>query len=295
MKSAFKHLLITFTFTCSIATSLASEKVLIITHAFSRPDMIELHVKTFNAFLKEDYELVVFNDASNDDMRRSIESTCKKLAVKCYRVPQEMHKHLNSPGHRHMDGIRYAFQTVGFQHDGPLMLIDGDMFLIKPLSVFEFLDGYDIMGVEQVRENARLRVSHFSPALIFINMKTAPNIRTINFDGNYVEDVMVDVAGQTYYYIKNNPTLRYRFLSMESTSRLPHDKKVLQELGYDNMAITFFLGLPRDYCFEFYGDNYFLHYYAGASNWPGYGANYIEEKNHYFRKFIDDCIKHYTN
>lgn len=54
------------------------DKVLIITHVHSRPDFIELHDKTFKAFLKDDFEYIVFNDAPNTNMSKQIEQMCHK-------------------------------------------------------------------------------------------------------------------------------------------------------------------------------------------------------------------------
>src|ERR1700684_2505146 len=79
-----------------------ANKVLIITHSYCRPDFIELHHKTFKAFLKNDYEYVVFNDASDPHLKRKIEKTCEKLGIRCIRVPQELHAQRNDAGARHI-------------------------------------------------------------------------------------------------------------------------------------------------------------------------------------------------
>ncbi len=55
---------------CFFLQIVAVEKVLIMTYVHSRPDFIELHDKTFKAFLKDDYEYVVFNDAPNVTMKK---------------------------------------------------------------------------------------------------------------------------------------------------------------------------------------------------------------------------------
>ena len=55
-------------------------KILIYTFAYNRPDFIEIQYHTFKKFLKEEFELVVFNDARKEEMKQEIDSMCKKYA-----------------------------------------------------------------------------------------------------------------------------------------------------------------------------------------------------------------------
>ncbi len=88
-------------------------KVLIMTHVYNRIDFIELQVKTFAAFLKDDYEYVVFNDAPDNNMKAKIEQTCQAQGIRCFRVPD--HKpNRQTPSYRHMDGIKYSFDLSRF-------------------------------------------------------------------------------------------------------------------------------------------------------------------------------------
>lgn len=87
----------------SLVSHYATGKVLIMTYVHSRPDFIETHAQTFKAFLQDEYEYVVFNDAPNDDMCRQMEHTCRKLGVRCIRVPQHLHNGRQTPNYRHCD------------------------------------------------------------------------------------------------------------------------------------------------------------------------------------------------
>src|SRR5579872_6833786 len=106
----------------------ASNKVLIMTYVHSRPDFIELHHKTFKAFLKDDYEYVVFNDAPNSSMSLAMEQTCARLGIRCFRVPPH-HPSRETASSRHVDGIHFSLNTIGFNHNGIVAIIDADMFL----------------------------------------------------------------------------------------------------------------------------------------------------------------------
>jgi len=274
----------------------AAEKILIFTHTYNRPDFIELHKKTFDEFLEEEYEYVVFNDAPNDAMKNEIENTCRRLGVRCVRVPQELHQRpgRNTPGHRHMDGIQFSLDTLVYDYDGIALFIDSDMFLIKPFSVVKYLAGYDLIGGEQWRIGPNIRVTYIAPTLVFMNMRTLPNKRTISFEDGSIEGQACDVGGHTYYYLKNNPTLRYRLFIASSEGRLPRNANELRALGYDDNTIQFIMSLPLSYHgFEFHGDHNFMHYYAGGSNWPGYSAKFLQEKNALLYNFIDRSIAYY--
>ena len=64
-----------FNYSCS--------KVLIITHAYNRPEFIPLQDITFKKFLKDDYEFVVFNDARDPKIKKDIYKRFAKTI--CYK------------------------------------------------------------------------------------------------------------------------------------------------------------------------------------------------------------------
>ncbi|MCL5875291.1 MAG: hypothetical protein M1114_02355 [Candidatus Dependentiae bacterium] len=274
----------------------ASERVLIITHAHSRPDFIELQEKTFRIFLKDTYEYVVFNDAPNDNMCRKIENTCRKLNIRCFRIPPEMHNGRQTPNYRHVDGIQFSLETLGFDHDGIVLMLDSDMFLVKPFSVNEYMGDYDFIGFEQERVDGARKVFYSGPHLVFMNMKTLPNKRTLSFEGDRVEGLACDVGGHSYYYFVNNPSIRIKLASCISTT--PLLSKAIEEirsLGFDEQEIAFIFKLGKTYGMEFHGNKHFIHFYAGGSNWPGYSATYLKEKTRLLNQHIDQCILKYRN
>lgn len=277
-------------------------KVLIITHSFNRPDFIELHVKTFKKFLQDDYEYVVFNDAPSSHMKKEIKKTCERLGVKCFRVPQEMHAvpGRTSPGHRHMDGIQYALNTIGYDFNGIVALVDSDCFLLKKFSFEKYLSGYDIAGKLEGRLNQSIRVRHLSPVLVMMNMNTLPQKRTLTFEGGYIEGLACDVGAHTYYYLKNNKAMlrplffnMMRMFSVDITSSGDYVKKSdicshcinrtcqacvynLMDRGFDDTLIKFIQMCPDDNI-EFIMNNTFMHYRCG-SNWDNKPAEYHNAK-----------------
>lgn len=276
--------------------AVAEDRVLIITHVHSRPDFIEIQHKTFKAFLKDDYEYVVFNDAPNQQMSSAMEQTCNKLNIRCIRVPQEMHKD-NLPGHRHTDGIRHSLETIGFDHHGVILMIDSDMFLVKPLNVSEYIQSYDLLGLHQERTENNVKVSYLWPGLLFMKMNTLPNKRTLNLDGDRVNGVAVDTGGHLHNYINDNPSLQVKRYEAVSSYWLPNNKDELKSLGYDDLATKFILVLKKDaqYSMEFHLDNHFVHYYAGGCNWTGLPPSYHQHKTSLLNHFIDQIIDAQTH
>lgn len=274
-------------------------KVLLMTHSYNRPDFIELQVRTFKKFLQDDYEFVVFNDAPGHDMQKQIEQTCQRLGLRHFYIPQHLHQR-QSPGHRHMDGIKYALEQVGFNYDGIVTLIDSDMFLIKPLSIEKYLEGYDIAGELQGRKNDEIEVRYLSPVFVPMNMKTLPNKRTLSFEGGYIHDLACDVGAHTYYYFQNNasakrklfPCLHIAYLHLncpecKNVSCLSCEKK-LCDSGFDDKVIKFIQACPSTDV-EFFMNHTLLHYRSGT-NWNNSSAQFHAIKSKALYDFMDKIL-----
>lgn len=294
-----------FTLLFLIAFNIATAKVLFITHSFNRPDFLELQVKTFNALLEDEYELVVFNDASDRQMEQQINNTCKALGLRYFRVPQHLHNRpgRQSAGHRHMDGIQFSLETIGYDYDGIVTIIDSDMFLTKKFSIKRYMEGIDIAGELQGRSGNGVEVRYLSPALVFMNMKTLPNKKTISFEGGYIHGLACDVGAHTYYYMQNNPQIRTKFYnqihigawkvtgvkcSVCSNMSCSKCTELLIEQGFDAHNIHFIQECPDD--IEFNLNGHFLHYRCG-SNWNNKPHAYVTAKTNALNTLINAVVQ----
>ncbi len=279
-----------------------SAQVLIFTHSYNRPDFIEIQARTFSVLLEDEYELVVFNDGPNEEMKKKIEKTCKKLGLRCIRVPQELHVGDGSPGSRHVHGIEYAFRLIGYDHKGIVALVDSDLFLIKPFSIEKYLAGYDVAGELQGRGNATIEVRYLSPILIFMNMQTLPNKRTFSLAGGTIHGFGCDTGAQSYYYFQNNPTAHRKLIYSLHPGNLAYNigcqicsnltcQKCLGIMWEHNIpknVISFIHECPN-LNVEFFLDCHFLHY-RGGSNWDGQAAEYHRIKTQALNHLIDKII-----
>jgi hypothetical protein len=287
---------------CFILVSSINAKVLLISHSFNRPDFIELHVKTFKAFLQDDYQYVVFNDAPGENMKKQIEEMCSKHSIRCIRMPQELHSRPHDPGARHIDGIKYAFEKIGFDFDGIVTLVDSDVFLLKPFSIEKYLKGYDIAAELQGRTNGKIEVRYLSPIFLMMNMNTLPNKTTLNMSGAWIEGLPCDVGGHTYFYLKNNPTVKPRIftlLHMPAVRRAldcqnckdfscPLCIQYLKYVGCDDAMIQFINDCPDDNM-EFGLNNTFFHYRSG-SNWNNKPGDYHTTKTNALNDYINNIL-----
>ena len=171
--------------------SLTSCKVLIFTFAYNHPDFIELQHKLFQKFLKDEYEFVVFDDSKDNNITNEINLVCQKNNIKHVKIPQEVHdrpylhrvskpwwlSEHNAPSVRNCNVVQYALDTVGFDHNDLLILLESDVFLIKEFSFVEYMQNYDLSGYDRSIEYSdnKKNLDFLWIGLIYINMRTLPN------------------------------------------------------------------------------------------------------------------------
>lgn len=226
-------------------------KVLIFTYAYNRPDFIEIQHKTFQKFLLDDYEFIVFNDAANKDMLQQITEVCKKLHIACIAIPQEIHQRpylsrpispwfptrLQAPAVRNCNVVQYSLDTFGFDHDDILILIDSDMFLIKEFSVRDYLKEYELAGYHRTCANAPDNfhncrrdhphcpmVEYVWIALVFIDMQKISHKHTLNFNRGIINanahKTFLDSGGFTNYHLQNVLTTRVKRINRTRVEQL---------------------------------------------------------------------------
>ena len=243
-----------------------SAKILLFTYSHNRPDFIKIQHDTFKKFLKDDYELVVFNDARDRSMEQQINNMCRECGISCIRIPQEIHdrpyltrwpgESNHAPAVRNCNVVQYSLNEVGFKHDDIVALFDSDMFLVKDFSIRKYLENYDIAGIRQ-------GIGYLWIGLAFLDMRTMPNKTTINFNCGRVNNIPVDAGGHTYCYLRDNPDIRARYfaqcaLSQEMVQKAHQRTISLESYGFRDKDIKFILACPTNVNMEYMLDNYFL-------------------------------------
>lgn len=299
-------------------------KVLIFTYAFNRPDFIEIQYKTFMAFVEDEYEFIVFNDAQDHHSEKAIQNICNQLNIKHIRIPQEIHRqpylqrwpgeNYHAPAVRNANAVMYSLNTIGFHHDDIVALIESDVFLVKSINISKFMEDYDIAGrfiSPSYRIGWQGPITYLWHGPAFLNMKRMPNKHTLNFNCGRVHNTPVDAGGQSAYYMQNNPEIKFlvfdHIFSNEvkcikcknnNTPTCTHNTEALHGLGLDSDQITFFQSIHNGNhdganSVELFYKQSFLHYRCG-SNWEGRPNSFHEQKTKALQIYIDNLLKKYT-
>jgi len=266
-------------------------KILIITHTYNRPDFIEIQHKTFQKFLKDEYEFVVFNDARDDTTRDQINETCSKLGLGCIRISQSVHdapylkraswEDYNHPCIRCANVVQYSLDILGFDHDDIVVIIDSDMFLIRPFSVVDFMNNCDMAGVRQ----SRSYIEYFWNGLVFFNMPTLQERRSISFNCSSINGIGLDVGGETYHYFQSHPDLKLKHIDC---MYLKETHEISPRERSDPNLLFLLDQKPNN--IEFLIDYSFFHY-RGGGNWDHKSKEYHSQKTTILNTFIDKILQ----
>jgi hypothetical protein len=250
----------------------------------NRPDFIELQMHSFRKHLREEFELTVFNNAQFDSTGgakyHDLHSVGKSVGVNVIdvvKIPDLMrrcqdiepsgpvfnHQGLyTSANVAHAYALCYAWENYISKEKGNIAILDSDVFLIEPLSLTEMLDPHQMLNVPDGKPHADGRTFRYMwPTFMLANMATLPDAGTLNWWCGRVEDVPVDVGGQTYHYFQSHPDLDVAHVN----------RKHFQEADYDEFYLT-----NGDKCATV------LHYRSG-SNWNHRGSDYHRQKTEWLK------------
>lgn len=286
---------------CMMLVQICDAKVLIMTHCFNKPEFIIWQQKTFAKLLQDDYEFVVFDDAPNEEISNEVQSICHQYSVRCIRVPQTIHQFpyylpridgVGGPSAECAETIQYMLDTVGFDYPGIVVVIDSDMFLIRKYSIEKKLKNNHLAATPQLRiDQNGSKIVYLLPNLMFFNMATLPNRRSLNFNLGEINGVRVDSAGYTYFYLINNPKLKWSKLGCVTVpftvAAVSLNSKIISELKSYSKLYQLMHSMEFDY--EFYADYAFMHFRAG-SNWYNMDDTTSSKKTRLLRDAIQEII-----
>lgn len=287
-----------------ITSSCIYGEVLVFTFAFNRPDFIEIQYKTLKKLLLDEYKFTVFNDAKDPNLEQQIKDTCAQLDIQCIRIPQEIHSRpylprlpredWQYPTVRNVNVVQYALDTMGFDHEDIVVLLDSDMFLVKPFSAREFLKDHELGGAA----TGNGYVTFLWHALAILDMSKMPNKRTLTFNCGEVDGHPIDGGGHSYYYIKNNP-VQVRWMNHHYSGNMlcenckstqqpvcQHNTAELSAHGFDEDQIQF---LQHANDVEFFHKGTFLHYRSGT-NWNHKSEHYHRMKTEALNIYIENIL-----
>jgi hypothetical protein len=303
-----------FAFVFSLMLFLQGElfaKVRLLTFHFNKPSFIEMQYKTLQKFLKDDFELIVFNDAINPKEKEAIEEMCNKYEIKCVRFEPEWHlnnplnvylktclenptiySHVGftqplslenisiQPSVRHYHVIQYALDNYGYNHDDIVAIMDGDAFLIRPLSLRNLLDTYDIIGIQKMISTEN--IDYLWVVFVAFNPCNLSNAHGLKFHLDVINGKLYDSGAHSYHYLNDHPSYRIKkYLGQTSTGFYHWDEINIQHYGFNTDETWLIKNLPWPQSVEFHLEKHFLHF--GASSFELEGHHLKED---YVKEFI---------
>lgn len=280
-------------------------KIRFLTFHCNNPDFIEMQDRTLKKFMQESYELIVFNDASSHEMEREIRSICEQLGILCVRFEQQLHlndplnqylqdllnqdgvhSHLSfdekiseQPSVRHCHVIQFALDHYGYDHDDLVVIMDGDIFPIRPIPIREWMNDCQMLG--PYKYIAEQNVAYFWVPFIVIDMPKMPDKEDLKFHVDLIDDYIFDTGAHTYYYLKKNSIMTKKYPWKGSTSLHNKSYEEVLSYGFTKAEAKFIKELPWPFCVEFHIEQHFLHFSGGSFLIEGHPT-----KAFYVHKFL---------
>jgi hypothetical protein len=301
-------LLLTLFFTTQI-----DAKIRILTFHYNLPELIEIQHKTLKRFLKEDYELIVFNDAREPQHERAIQETCDKFGIRCVRFKPEWHDmdllnakvnewaanpnlyshigniHSQHPSVRHCHVIQYALDKFGYNHNDLVALLDGDCFLTRPVSFKKLLGNNDIIGIRKEEGG----YDYLWVVFTLFDPRTAPHKDDLKFHIDVINNQIHDTGSHTYHYLEDHPEVVYQKFKGEASSGFYHwSDEDMRNYGFTPNEIALLRdldslkGFPWPITVEFHINNQFIHLGNSSFGLPGH-----QEKLDCVKRFVKRILK----
>lgn len=245
----------------------------IYTYPDKRPDFILRQNISLKKFLKDDFEHIVINNGSTNELRIEIEKISKENNITHFFVENPNHNNPTIACSYPINQSLYRFIKKE-KNANISVIIDSDMFFLKEFSISEYLGDNEIAAIKQIRGN----VNYIWNGIVFINHKTIKNIKDLDFNHDVINGNITDVGGNMYYYFKNNPECKLK--NILHTSHIHPKNKNLKVLPAEILC-----EYDVDFCIELIEGAIF--HYGRGSNWDGMPVDYHKNKTIFLDKVLD--------
>lgn len=171
---------------------LKSKSMKIYSIHYNKPEYIELQKKSFDKWVKFDYEFIVVNNAIDISLINLISTTSQDLGLRTINCNNNI-SGMSSVSHQ--NSFKYIIDDVEDGDD--VMIVDHDLFVMNEVDE-SYYNKHDMVIVPQLRGN----IEYPWPGLIIFNK--IKRKYEISFESGLVENEPCDTGGKMYYYIKNN-------------------------------------------------------------------------------------------
>lgn len=294
-------------------------EIRILSFQYCHPELIEIQYKTLKKFLKDDFELIVFNDGDTPEREGGIREICERYGIRCIRFEQEWHntdplnqqvkdwisdpanQNPKNPGlipidstlqqiahhpsvmHNHV--IQFALTNFGYSHNDIVVLMDGDLFPIRDLDLRSLMSQFPILGISKYWWADDL--DYFWVPFIAFDPKRLPDLGDLRFHVDIIKDKLFDSGAHTWHYLKNHPQVSFKkyFVTNDKEDAL-RSLEALHEKGYTDEEALLIQALPWPYTPEFHLDNHLLHFGASSFSQDCYSVKF-KEASKFLQKILN--------
>lgn len=242
-------------------------KISIFSFAVNDKFPIDIMYRQFTKYMKEDFELILFNDAMDAESEAAINLVTSYNGIKCVRVPQNIHK-IQNPSEGYAATLNWAVQNYAVQNNCEIVvLLHSDIFPIHDVNISNIIEDNIVASTTEYKILNGDGIIYFYPAFTIINMTLLQNVSELDFG----LEPGLDVGGKTKDFIKNNQK-KIKFLENSQILNYISTAQNTPLLQYfrDDLAICGQHGLSAGWV-----ANGFYHYMAG-SQWNSYFSSFAE-------------------
>ncbi len=297
----------------------AVPSVLILIAGYGAPTFLSLQIRALRHFLAEPFEVRVFlSRGGSDQDREAWSKACRTWGVELSVIPEHdepTYPGLNSGWNSARLGAainwawdRFAlpWQTrplattrpeggYGYGSGSYVMILDTDMFPVKPFSVVDQLAGgrgsrghdFAIAAVSQ----SRGPITYLYNGIMFFDLARMTNASHFRMDAGVVGGHDTDTGGASAYYLQANPTVRWRPLTHMLLGWTPESLRPFRVVLGDALIeyFTADYAVVKDWSGAFLDGFVFLHF-RGGSNWQGATPEQVQRRLSALQQLIDRVV-----
>lgn len=248
---------------------------------YNRADFIKWQYDSFKHHMKDEFSLIIVNNAREDTYRQEINRAAADLGIECI----ETHYDDVLVGKHHANAFNHVWKNYATKNTKEyVIMLDGDCFLIKSLNLNELMKGYVLAGPYQQRKQ---KYHYLTPTIVVADIENLPEADTIDWEGiGVMEDdieIRLDTGGGLYLYYLKHPEVKEKTKEIKSSWHIKGSNNN-RHCVPDQLLSEY----DDEYHIEFFG-NEVLHY-CRSSNWNYQTDEHHKLKSAFVEKFVYGAI-----
>lgn len=274
-------------------------KLTVLTLVYNSPELIHLQQRSLKAFVKDDWEQLIYINSRDLDIAQEIAKVCEQYGITHYFLPVRANPDLG----KHGIGLTWAFRHMLQLGVDKVLLLENDCFVQRPINCTEEFAGYDIAYLPRGTywdASGKLcedlnKYPYMNPQFAFFNISNLPDLDMLScWDDIHLGRIALDSGGGTYLYLKKHPNLAYKILN-----QTPWFTNKIKDRIYKNAPIRMqtkelkaFMDHNQDPGFIFI-HNYTILHYGGGSKWWRPNEKYQNKKFRLTENLLNHLIASY--